>query len=1280
MAAAACCWAALLLPTCWAAALLRQQDGDEPPAPGDTSCGTPPAPLATDGRKNVLIIGDSISMGYGYFKQHPAPPPHPSDRAWPDGRLGYGLYVKEALAANASVQHCGGWYLGGQAGDSGGTQASGGSWKKGQCDGCGGGMRCLKQWLGSNSSSGYLPWDVISVNFGLHDLGGSGPVREVPIDQYRKNMAAIFAELNKTGAELIFTTTTPVPSNYPPGSRTEKNVVAYNAAAKEIAQSLGNVAINDLHGAIVAACPKTYPADGNCSALQWPKGVHFVHAGRVLCGQHVSTAIVSALARRAARPAPEKVPADIVWRNTCLRGTACSSFELDRSGAYSFVASAGAPPLTGSVGPASGLSFHATNGDDSSPLGEYQQLAVSSEDITLTVRYYPRADAFVFSRLQKRVLLPWPRFQFTRQVDSSWGAMSWTSGGAMVTGEPAASLRTWAAAHPAGTENATLHGSPGGFGGPVVLWHKSNVTANQEAPLPEPVIAMAALDHWDSNQLLMSKESATYRDGCDEEGPGDDCWLAAGVAALSIVPATGVQMSTVLLGRPGLQRATRALGSVLRNVHNSTRLRDANVETLSYWSDNAAGYSFWSVPGNDLDIWGPVGALYLKLHEEYMRAGIAFGSWESDNTMGRIPSIDSAGKTHGGWCFEDWTRWNRTLYPTGGSVSGDGWPAKMRALQNSAIQSPMQFVYYIYYLCHDNVWRRNASSPFRDAFVDVGPWRGTAKPLNYGRGDQSVTLLHPDRSRGFYLDIMGRARDEWGMTMLFKDDLADQGERITQFFPERFGVKLTWLKGLTGALAELGLSMQACMTAPMEILASVDGMGAITNARVSGDGGISVASAAMGSLLTSMVGIGWSKDNIKTRTVSASNPPCCRMGVQSCYQFCTSRPDGFPELQMLLATLSLGPVGITDPLSEGTLPGPWAQPVWPSNTTITSNVSIVKAAISLNGSLLQPSYPITPSASTLQRLPNSQGGWAVWSTYTSVPTASGKGVAASHFTAVGFIDDTISSSEAAAVSNAAAQPQCTWQADADKSSGHMIKRIANSSRAECCAACFAMNAGGVVCDAYVRDPVANTCFLITGTTNNATRHATNREVGFLNEPPPPPVIESVWPGTDLLPMVDAEAPALKPFAEPPASFFLGSGSVLAAKQYVYSAGAPIAPDEAAESDAADSQCATWVEPNAPVPFHATASPAPQQINLSPWLRGARAILIGEAHKYAAVSVYRFGSIEVLPSGALSIALRGNVGEAVSLRYVEVTSAAELGLCKSKSFALTKNGETTVTLP
>jgi lysophospholipase L1-like esterase len=313
-----------------------------PPAPGDTSCGTPPSALATDGRTNVLLLGDSISMGYGCFKGKDCPgTPHPSDRAWPDGRLGYGLYVQELLASNASVQHSGGWYLGGQAGDTAGTAASSWSSARKPCnwDGCGGGTRCLKQWLGANSSTGgYLAWDVISINFGcaaprlsaprpppplsparhhwqcsdpeapkpcspsrrLHDLGGSGPVREVPLSNYTENLGWILNEASKTGAEVIFTTTTPVPADYPPGSRTEKNVVAYNAAAAQVAGTYC-VAVNDLHGAIVGACPPSYPRDGNCSALQWPKGVHFVHAGRELCGKVVAGAIVAAMDRQAAR-------------------------------------------------------------------------------------------------------------------------------------------------------------------------------------------------------------------------------------------------------------------------------------------------------------------------------------------------------------------------------------------------------------------------------------------------------------------------------------------------------------------------------------------------------------------------------------------------------------------------------------------------------------------------------------------------------------------------------------------------------------------------------------------------------------------------------------------------------------------------------------------------------------------------------------------------------------------------------------------------------------------
>ena len=138
------------------------------------------------------------------------------------------------------------------------------------------------------------------------------------------------------------------------------------------------------------------------------------------------------------------------------------------------------------------------------------------------------------------------------------------------------------------------------------------------------------------------------------------CWLTVAAISPSTVP-DGTWLSTVLLGRPGIARASRAWGSFVRRYHNTTRIRDENVETLSYWSDNAAGYSWWSMPGNNLDSFGPIGDLYLRLHREYARAGIAFGAWESDNTFERSPAIDNKGTTHGGWCFNDWTKWNTTL-------------------------------------------------------------------------------------------------------------------------------------------------------------------------------------------------------------------------------------------------------------------------------------------------------------------------------------------------------------------------------------------------------------------------------------------------------------------------------------------------------------------------------------------------------------------------------------------------------------------------------------------
>ena len=67
-----------------------------------------------------------------------------------------------------------------------------------------------------------------------------------------------------------------------------------------------------------------------------------------------------------------------------------------------------------------------------------------------------------------------------------------------------------------------------------------------------------------------------------------------------------------MLARPGITRTTRAFGSLLRQAQNTTRRRGPAVTQLSYWNDNQAGYSWWTV-GHDQTVWGLPEDIYLTL-------------------------------------------------------------------------------------------------------------------------------------------------------------------------------------------------------------------------------------------------------------------------------------------------------------------------------------------------------------------------------------------------------------------------------------------------------------------------------------------------------------------------------------------------------------------------------------------------------------------------------------------------------------------------------------------
>jgi acyl-CoA thioesterase-1 len=197
---------------------------------------------------NVLILGDSISIGYTPF-------------------------VKEMLAGKANV------YRPTLEND-----------QPENCEGTTKGVRNIERWL-TNSGSGnsFHQWDIIHFNFGLHDLKHVDPVTgensknrkdplQADIKQYKKNLATIVEMLKSSGARLIFATTTPYPDDVEGVLRDAGMPLKYNRAAIKI-MNRQSIVINDLYNFMLP----------RMNELQLPKNVHFKPEGyKELAGKVVA--------------------------------------------------------------------------------------------------------------------------------------------------------------------------------------------------------------------------------------------------------------------------------------------------------------------------------------------------------------------------------------------------------------------------------------------------------------------------------------------------------------------------------------------------------------------------------------------------------------------------------------------------------------------------------------------------------------------------------------------------------------------------------------------------------------------------------------------------------------------------------------------------------------------------------------------------------------------------------------------------------------------------------
>jgi len=188
---------------------------------------------------NVLIIGDSISIGY--TKQ-----------------------VRAQLKGKANVIH--------NPGNAAGTTL---------------GLEKLQEWLGDTQ------WDVIHFNWGLHDLkhvtetgensNNPNDPQQADLATYTANLKVLVKQLKATSSKLIFATTTPYPKGVRP-CRLPEDAAKYNAAALEIMKA-NNIQVNDLYS---LALP-------NLKTLQRRRNVHFEKEGSKVLADQVAAKIQSAL-------------------------------------------------------------------------------------------------------------------------------------------------------------------------------------------------------------------------------------------------------------------------------------------------------------------------------------------------------------------------------------------------------------------------------------------------------------------------------------------------------------------------------------------------------------------------------------------------------------------------------------------------------------------------------------------------------------------------------------------------------------------------------------------------------------------------------------------------------------------------------------------------------------------------------------------------------------------------------------------------------------------------
>ncbi|CAF3564069.1 unnamed protein product [Rotaria socialis] len=413
------------------------------------------------------------------------------------------------------------------------------------------------------------------------------------------------------------------------------------------------------------------------------------------------------------------------------------------------------------------------------------------------------------------------------------------------------------------------------------LWNASSkvITSGMQGG---PVVLFNLTQQGEEDLLVLSPFSHFMATSLNQRNKMLTSALEYGVlGSMSSVPANYTHTMIVFYSQSGINEGIHEWGQTMQQAFNRTdvnRVNDLTINYLGYYTDNGGYYYYNTEPDMNYEETIVDVTHKIKLPFHY----IQLDSWWYFKGIGN-------GVT-------EWTS-RSDIFP-------DGLIALHRRLENIPLAA------------HNRFWAYDTVYKQKYAFV-LDAANGKALPF----GNDS-----------FWIDLFTGASN-WGLVLYEQDWLNVQ---TIDFLPTRTDINLgeQWLMSMGAAAEQFGINIQYCMSLPRHILQALQ-IPRVTHARASDDYATHLENQkksqwniGISSMLADAVGLAPFKDVLWSTSVQPGSP------------YGSSSKEILPDREILIATLSTGPVGPGDGIDY-------------------VNIESIMKCCRQDGLILKPDRPIT---------------------------------------------------------------------------------------------------------------------------------------------------------------------------------------------------------------------------------------------------------------------------------------------------------------------------------